>query len=184
MNHFSSAGKASAWSAQSLFTVPGVTRRRRLATRWDSVQLNSVIAYLQRLHYEEMPACTPFPARLPSNVLHDLLLVFYPDYVHEAVEDASASMPEQTTVGQLPHRPAEDLGQIDLDKNWDNYVIDPDGHFRRNELGSLPWGLDSRDEMRALMLRRLYEDTQQTLPPDASLHVWQTMSRVARATKG
>ena len=181
MNHFASAGKDSPWPAQSLFTVPGVTRRCRLATRWDDIQLNSVIAYLQRLHYDEMPACAPFPARLPSNVLHDLLLVFYPDYVREAVEEASNSMPEQAIAGQPPHYPAKDLGQIDLDENWDNYVIDPDGHFRRNELGFLPWGFDSRDEMRALMLRRLYEETRQTLPPDVALHTWQTMSRVARA---
>ena len=181
MNHFSSAKKDSAWPAQSIFTVPGVTRRCRLATRWDDIQLNSVIAYLQRLHYDEMPAGAPFPARLPSNVLHDLLLAFYPDHVREAVDKANNSMSEQTIAGQPPHYPAKDLGQIDLDENWDNYVIDPDGHFRRNELGSLPWGLDSRDEMRALMLRRLYEETRQTLPPDVALHTWQTMSRVARA---
>lgn len=181
MNHFASAGKDSPWPAQSLFTVPGATRRCRLATRWDDIQLNSVIAYLQRLHYDEMPACAPFPEHLPGDVLHDLLLVFYPDYVREAVEEASNSMPEQAIAGQPAHRPAEELGQIELDENWDNYVIDPDGHFRRNGLGDLPWSLDSRDEMRALMLRRLYEETQQKLPPDATLHTRQTMARVARA---
>lgn len=181
MNHFASARKDSPWPAQSLFTVPGATRRCRLATRWDDIQLNSVIAYLQRLHYDEMPACSPFPEHLPGDVLHDLLLVFYPDYVRETVDKASNSMPEQTIAGQPPHHPAEDLGQIDLDENWDNYVIDPDGHFCRNELGDLPWGLDNRDEMRALMLRHLYEDARQKLLPDVTLHTWQTMARVARA---
>ena len=181
MNHFASARKDSPWPAQSLFTVPGATRRCRLATRWDDIQLNSVIAYLQRLYYDEMPACAPFPEHLPGDVLHDLLLVFYPDYVRETVDKASNSMPEQTIAGQPPHHPAEDLGQIDLDENWDNYVIDPDGHFCRNELGDLPWGLDNRDEMRALMLRHLYEDARQKLPPDVTLHTWQTMARVARA---
>lgn len=181
MNHFASARKDSPWPAQSLFTVPGATRRCRLATRWDDIQLNSVIAYLQRLHYDEMPACAPFPEHLTGDVLHDLLLVFYPDHVREAVGEASNSMSEQAIAGQPPLRPAEDLGQIELDENWDNYVIDPDGHFRRNELGDLPWSLDSRDEMRALMLRRFYEEARQKLPPDVTLHTWQTMARVARA---
>ena len=181
MNHLASAGKDSPWPAQSLFTVPGATRRCRLATRWDDIQLNSVIAYLQRLHYDEMPACAPFPEHLTGDVLHDLLLILYPDYVREAVEEASNSMPEQAIDGQHAHRPAEDLGQIELDENWDNYVIDPDGHFCRNGLGDLPWGLDNRDEMRALMLRHLYEDARQKLPPDVTLHTWQTMARVARA---